>query len=86
MDYALPKSDHLIAFENEHTRTLSPRTALGVKGIGESAAIGSTPAITNAVMDALAPFGVASLDPPLTAAKLWAAMHGDGRRGSPARA
>jgi hypothetical protein len=34
-------------------------------------------------MDALAPFGVTSLDPPLTAAKLWAAMHADGRRGTP---
>jgi carbon-monoxide dehydrogenase large subunit len=78
MDYALPKSDQLIAFDNDHTRTPSPRTALGVKGIGESATIGSTPAVTNAVMDALAPFGVTSLDPPLTAAKLWAAMHRDG--------
>jgi CO/xanthine dehydrogenase Mo-binding subunit len=82
MDYALPKSDQLIAFDNDHTRTPSPRTTLGVKGIGESATIGSTPAVTNAVMDALAPFGVTSLDPPLTAAKLWAAMHGDGRRGA----
>jgi carbon-monoxide dehydrogenase large subunit len=53
-----------------------------VKGIGESATIGSTPAVTNAVMDALAPFGVTSLDPPLTAAKLWAAMQ---RNGEPAR-
>jgi carbon-monoxide dehydrogenase large subunit len=78
MDYALPKSDQLIAFDNDHTRTPSPRTALGVKGIGESATIGSTPAVTNAVMDALAPFGVTSLDPPLTAAKLWAAMHRNG--------
>jgi carbon-monoxide dehydrogenase large subunit len=82
MDYALPKSDQLIAFDNDHTRTPSPRTALGVKGIGESATIGSTPAVTNAVMDALAPFGVTSLDPPLTAAKLWAAMQ---RNGEPAR-
>ena len=75
MDYAVPKSDQLIAFDNDHTRTPSPRTALGVKGIGESATIGSTPAVTNAVMDALAPFGVTSLDPPLTSAKLWAVMH-----------
>jgi carbon-monoxide dehydrogenase large subunit len=80
MDYALPKSDQLIAFDNDHTRTLSPRTTLGVKGIGESATIGSTPAVTNAVMDALAPFGVTSLDPPLTAAKLWAAMQPNGHR------
>jgi carbon-monoxide dehydrogenase large subunit len=74
MDYALPKSDDLIAFENDHTRTPSPRTALGVKGIGESATIGSTPAVANAVMDALAPRGVSHVELPLTAGKLWQAM------------
>jgi carbon-monoxide dehydrogenase large subunit len=74
MDYAIPKSDDLPAFENDHTRTLSPRTALGVKGIGESATIGSTPAVANAVMDALAPLGVTHLDLPLTAPKIWAAI------------
>ena len=74
MDYAIPKSDDLIAFVNDHTRTPSPRTALGVKGIGESATIGSTPAVANAVIDALAPLGVTHVDLPLTPAKLWAAM------------
>jgi carbon-monoxide dehydrogenase large subunit len=74
MDYAIPKSDDLIAFENDHTRTLSPRTELGVKGIGESATIGSTPAVANAVLDALEPFGVEPLDIPLTPDKIWAAI------------
>lgn len=74
MDYAVPKSDDLITFANDHTRTPSPRTALGVKGIGESATIGSTPAVANAVMDALAPFGITHLDLPLTPAKIWDAM------------
>jgi len=74
MEYALPKSDDLPSFETDHTRTLSPRTALGVKGIGESATIGSTPAIANAVMDALAPLGIGHLDMPLTPAKIWAAI------------
>jgi aerobic carbon-monoxide dehydrogenase large subunit len=74
MDYALPRTDDLISFDNDHTRTDSPRTTLGVKGIGEAATIGSTPAIANAVMDALAPLGVTHLDLPLTAQKLWAAM------------
>ncbi|MFQ5899565.1 MAG: xanthine dehydrogenase family protein molybdopterin-binding subunit [Candidatus Methylomirabilia bacterium] len=74
MEYAIPKCDDLIMFENDHTRTLSPRTALGVKGIGESATIGSTPAVANAVMDALTPLGVNHLDLPLTAANVWAAM------------
>src|SRR5262245_11148121 len=80
MDYAIPKSDDLPAFENDHTRTLSPRTALGVKGIGESATIGSTPAVANAVMDALAPLGITHLDLPLTAPKIWAAIRRSERR------
>jgi len=74
MDYSIPKSDDLISFENDHTRTHSPRTPLGVKGIGEAATIGSTPAIANAVMDALAPLGVTHVDLPLTPQKIWTAM------------
>ena len=71
MDYAIPKADDLITFENDHTVTLSPRTSLGVKGIGESATIGSTPAIANAVLDALAPLGVEQIDLPFTPDKIW---------------
>jgi carbon-monoxide dehydrogenase large subunit len=71
---AIPKTDDLISFQNDHTRTHSPRTTLGVKGIGEAATIGSTPAIANAVMDALAPLGVTHVDLPLTPQKIWSAM------------
>ena len=74
MDYSIPKADNLISFDNGHTHTHSPRTPLGVKGIGEAATIGSTPAIANAVMDALAPLGVTHVDLPLTPQKIWAAM------------
>ena len=74
MAYALPRADDLISFANDHPRTDSPRTTLGVKGIGEAATIGSTPAIANAVLDALAPLGVAHVDLPLTAPRIWAAM------------
>jgi carbon-monoxide dehydrogenase large subunit len=80
MDYALPKSDDLISFDNDHTRTDSPRTPLGVKGVGEAATIGSTPAIANAVLDALAPLGVTHVDLPLTPQKIWAAMHGAAKK------
>jgi carbon-monoxide dehydrogenase large subunit len=76
MDYAVPKADDLPSFETGHTETPSPRTALGVKGIGESATIGSTPAIANAVLDALAPLGIEALDIPLTADTVWRAIHG----------
>jgi carbon-monoxide dehydrogenase large subunit len=81
MDYAVPKADDLPAFETGHTVTPSPRTALGVKGIGESATIGSTPAIANAVMDALAPLGVRHLDIPLTPEAIWQAMRASHSRG-----
>jgi CO/xanthine dehydrogenase Mo-binding subunit len=80
MDYAIPKTDDLISFQNDHTRTHSPRTTLGVKGIGEAATIGSTPAIANAVMDALAPLGVTHVDLPLTPHKLWGAMSATSRK------
>ena len=80
MDYAIPKTDDLISFRNDHTRTHSPRTPLGVKGIGEAATIGSTPAIANAVMDALAPLGVTHVDLPLTPRKIWAAIRAAGKR------
>jgi carbon-monoxide dehydrogenase large subunit len=80
MDYSIPKADDLISFENDHTRTHSPRTPLGVKGIGEAATIGSTPAIANAVLDALAPLGVTHIDLPLTPQKIWAAMSASRKR------
>jgi carbon-monoxide dehydrogenase large subunit len=81
MDYAVAKADDLPAFETGHTVTPSPRTALGVKGIGESATIGSTPAIANAVLDALAPRGVRDLDIPLTPAAVWGALRAAPTRG-----
>jgi carbon-monoxide dehydrogenase large subunit len=80
MDYAVPRADDLPPFETGHTETPSPRTALGVKGIGESATIGSTPAVANAVLDALAPLGVEELDIPLTADAVWRAIQATRRR------
>jgi carbon-monoxide dehydrogenase large subunit len=60
-------------FEMERTVTPSPVNPLGVKGIGEAATIGSTPAIVNAVCDAL---GVDHIDMPMRAEKVWRAIHG----------
>ncbi len=74
MDYAIPKAEDLPAFETGHTMTPSPRTVLGVKGIGESATIGSTPAIANAVLDALRPLGIRHLDIPLMPGRIWQAI------------
>ncbi len=74
MDYAIAKADMLTEFELDRIETPSPVNPLGAKGCGEAGAIGSPPAIVNAVIDALAPLGVTHLDMPLTPARVWAAI------------
>ena len=76
MNYALPKAEFLPMFETDRTVTPSPINPLGVKGAGEAGTIASTAAVANAVIDALAPFGVRHLDMPLTPSKIWAAIQG----------
>ena len=71
MDYALPKSTSFPWFQLDRTVTPTPVNPLGVKGVGEAGTIGSTPAIVNAVVDALQPFGVAHVDMPLKPEKIW---------------
>ena len=71
MDYAIPKAEFFPQFELAHTVTPSPVNPLGVKGAGETGGIASTPAVVNAVMDALAPLGVRHLDMPLTPERVW---------------
>jgi carbon-monoxide dehydrogenase large subunit len=58
----------------EKTCTPSPRNPLGAKGVGEAGCIGIPPAVVNAVVDALGPFGVTHLDMPLTPSRLWTAL------------
>ena len=74
LDYAMPKADGLPSYTTDRTVTPSPINPLGVKGAGETGTIASTPAVANAVIDALAPFGVAHLDLPLTPQKIWKAV------------
>ncbi|MEK6530777.1 MAG: molybdopterin cofactor-binding domain-containing protein, partial [candidate division NC10 bacterium] len=74
MDYAMPKADQLPMYETDRTVTPSPSNPLGIKGAGETGTIASTPAIANAVLDALAPFGVTHIDMPLTPARIWQAV------------
>jgi aerobic carbon-monoxide dehydrogenase large subunit len=71
MDYAVPRAADLPRLNLARTETPTPVNPLGVKGIGEAGTIGSTPAIVNAVVDALAPFGVTHIDMPLTPQKIW---------------
>jgi len=72
--YLIPSAASLPPFEVGHTETATPENPLGAKGIGEAGTIGSAPAIVNAVIDALTPFGISHLDMPLTPAKIWTAI------------
>jgi aerobic carbon-monoxide dehydrogenase large subunit len=74
-NYALPRASHLPSFELERTVTPTPRNALGAKGAGEVGAIPPAAAISNAICDALAELGVEHIDMPITAEKVWRAVH-----------
>jgi carbon-monoxide dehydrogenase large subunit len=76
MDYLLPTSMECPSWELGETVTPSPHHPIGAKGVGESATVGSPPAVVNAVMDALRPYGVRHADMPLTPAAVWSAMQG----------
>jgi carbon-monoxide dehydrogenase large subunit len=79
MDYALPRAGDFAAPVIGKMVTPSPRNPLGAKGLGEAGCIVMPPAIVNAVMDALRPFGVTNLDMPLTPEKVWSAMRDGGQ-------
>jgi carbon-monoxide dehydrogenase large subunit len=74
-DYALPRAADFPWFELDRTTTPTPRNPLGAKGIGEAGTIGSTPAVVNAVIDALAPLGVIEVDMPATPERIWRAIN-----------
>ena len=74
MDYAVPKAAYFPTFELGMTETPTTVNPLGVKGIGETGTIASTPAVYNAVVDALAPLGVRNLHMPLTPERVWRAI------------
>ncbi|MEZ7973852.1 MAG: xanthine dehydrogenase family protein molybdopterin-binding subunit [SAR324 cluster bacterium] len=74
LDYCIPRADNMPFFETDHTITPCPHNPLGVKGIGEAGTIASTPAVVNAVMDALTDYGVKDLQMPLTPQRVWTAM------------
>ena len=76
MDYLIPTALEVPDWETGFTVTPSPHHPIGAKGVGESATVGSPPAIVNAVVDALAPFGIRHADMPLTPSRVWDAMQG----------
>ncbi len=77
MDYLLPTSVECPSWELSETVTPCPHHPIGAKGVGESATVGSPAAVVNAVMDALAPYGVRHADMPLTPANVWSAIQGN---------
>ncbi len=71
MDYPLPRASDAPEYVIGSTETPSPSNPLGVKGVGEAGTIGATPAVANAVIDALSPLGVRHVDIPLTPERVW---------------
>jgi carbon-monoxide dehydrogenase large subunit len=77
MDYLIPTALEVPDWETGFTVTPSPHHPIGAKGVGESATVGSPPAVVNAVVDALKPFAVRHADMPLTPSRVWDAMRGN---------
>src|SRR5262249_19012637 len=83
LDYALPRAARLPELHTDTVETPSPMNPLGIKGVGELPTVAAPAAVANAVLDALAGFGVHHIDTPLTPEKIWRAMYGpDGARAS----
>src|SRR6202034_4580390 len=74
MDYALPRADNLPDIEVELIEVPCVSNPLGVKGAGEAGAVGSPPAVINAIVDALSVDGVTHIDMPATSEKVWQAL------------
>ncbi len=79
-DYLVPSAADLPNFVTDRTETPATSNPLGVKGVGEAGTIASTPAVINAIVDALRPFGVDDMAMPATPERVWRALHG-GRQG-----
>ena len=73
-DYLVPSAAEAPHMELDNTITPSPTTALGVKGIGEAGTIGATPAVMNAVIDALTPLGITNMEMPASPERVWSAI------------
>jgi carbon-monoxide dehydrogenase large subunit len=81
MDYALPRADALPSFVTELSEVPSTSNPLGLRGGGEGGTTPALGAVVNAVVDALAEFGVEHLDMPVTPERVWRAIHGDNGHG-----
>ncbi|MGY2701706.1 xanthine dehydrogenase family protein molybdopterin-binding subunit [Nocardioides sp. HB32] len=82
VDYLLPTAADTISFDIDHTTSPSLTNTLGTKGVGEAGTIASTPAVVNAVVDAVRHFGVNDIQMPCTPERVWRAINGAGAGGS----
>jgi aerobic carbon-monoxide dehydrogenase large subunit len=78
VEYTLPSAGDLPVFTTDRTETPATTNELGVKGVGEAGTIASTPAVVNAVVDALRPWGVDDIEMPCTPQRVWRAIQGSG--------
>jgi carbon-monoxide dehydrogenase large subunit len=81
VDYLLPTAADTISFDIDHTFSPSTITQLGTKGVGEAGTIASTPAVVNAIVDAVRHFGVNDIQMPCTPERVWKAIQGAGSGG-----
>ena len=81
VDYLLPTAADTISFETDHTTSPSLTNTLGTKGVGEAGCIASTPAVVNAVVDAVRPLGIRDIQMPCTPERVWRAIHDAGAGG-----
>jgi carbon-monoxide dehydrogenase large subunit len=75
MDYGIPRADTLPAVNIDFSPVPSTTNPLGAKGVGEGGTVASTPTVINAILDALAPFGVTDVPMPATPQRIWRALH-----------
>ncbi|HZJ07300.1 MAG TPA: xanthine dehydrogenase family protein molybdopterin-binding subunit [Nocardioidaceae bacterium] len=81
VDYLVPTAADTINFDTEHTESPATTNDLGTKGVGEAGAIASTPAVVNAVVDALRQFGINDVQMPCTPERVWKAINSAGPKG-----
>jgi len=74
VDYTVPSAADVISFDLDHTTSPATSNTLGAKGVGEAGTIASTPAVVNAVIDALRPLGVTDVRMPCTPHRVWSAI------------
>ena len=79
MDYAMPRADDMCGFRVEARPVPTATNPLGVKGAGEAGTVGALPAVTSAILDALAPLGIDAIDMPASPETVWRAIRGAGR-------